>query len=33
MLHHVEIYVSQIEASHAFWANILAKIGWEQSGR
>jgi len=32
MLHHVEIYVSKIKASHAFWAPILAKIGWKQSG-
>ncbi|WP_223215930.1 VOC family protein [Rhizobium herbae] len=33
MLHHVEIYVSKLDASHAFWADILARIGWEQSGR
>lgn len=32
MLHHVEIYVSKIDASRAFWTNILAKIGWELSG-
>jgi len=33
MLHHVEIYVSSLDASHAFWANILGKIGYEESGR
>lgn len=32
MLHHVEIYVSKIDASRTFWTNILAKIGWEPSG-
>ncbi len=32
MLHHVEIYVSDIKASHAFWANILARIGYEETG-
>lgn len=31
MLHHVEIYVSNLDASHGFWANILAKIGYEKS--
>jgi catechol 2,3-dioxygenase-like lactoylglutathione lyase family enzyme len=31
MLHHVEIYVSNLDASHAFWASILAKIGYEVS--
>lgn len=31
MLHHVEIYVSRIEASRTFWTNILAKIGWKLS--
>ncbi|WP_081158139.1 VOC family protein [Ensifer aridi] len=33
MLHHLEIYVSNLDASHAFWANILAKIGYEETGR
>ena len=32
MLHHVEIYVSNIAVSHAFWKNILARVGWEESG-
>src|SRR5262245_33881201 len=32
MLHHVEIYVSILDASHAFWASILGKIGYEESG-
>ncbi|HEV2505193.1 MAG TPA: VOC family protein [Mesorhizobium sp.] len=32
MLHHVEIYVSDLEASHAFWANILVRIGYEETG-
>jgi len=27
MLHHVEIYVSNLERSHAFWASLLAQIG------
>lgn len=31
MLHHVEIYVSNLDASRAFWANILAKIGYKVS--
>lgn len=33
MLHHVEIYVSDLEASHVFWSGILAKIGYEEAGR
>ena len=33
MLHHVEIYVSNLSASHAFWASILGKIGYEETGR
>ncbi|WP_395382543.1 VOC family protein [Mesorhizobium sp. UC22_110] len=32
MLHHVEIYVSDLAASQAFWANILARIGYEETG-
>ena len=31
MLHHIEIYVSNLDTSHAFWTNILAKIGYEES--
>jgi catechol 2,3-dioxygenase-like lactoylglutathione lyase family enzyme len=31
MLHHVEIYVSKLNASRTFWINILARIGWEPS--
>jgi catechol 2,3-dioxygenase-like lactoylglutathione lyase family enzyme len=31
MLHHVEVYVSNIDASYVFWAQILAKIGYEES--
>lgn len=30
MLHHVEIYVSNLEISHAFWAGLLAQIGYEK---
>lgn len=33
MLHHVEIYVSNLDVSHAFWAPLLAQIEYEQSGR
>jgi catechol 2,3-dioxygenase-like lactoylglutathione lyase family enzyme len=33
MLHHVEIYVSNLDASHAFWASLLAQIGYEESDR
>lgn len=31
MLHHIEIYVSDLKISHAFWASILAKIGYQES--
>lgn len=33
MLHHVEIYVSNLEASRPFWTSLLAQIGYEESGR
>ena len=33
MLHHIEIYVSDLNTSHAFWSNLLAKIGYEVSGK
>jgi catechol 2,3-dioxygenase-like lactoylglutathione lyase family enzyme len=29
MLHHVEINVSNLGASHAFWSKILNKLGYE----
>lgn len=29
MLHHVEIYVSDLERSIAFWSPFLAKLGYE----
>ena len=29
MLHHVEIYVSNLERSIAFWTPFLAKLGYE----
>ncbi|KQT69724.1 MULTISPECIES: VOC family protein [unclassified Aureimonas] len=32
MLHHVELYVSDLDASLAFWANILGMIGYEKTG-
>lgn len=32
MLHHVEIYVSNLGASRNFWAGILARIDWRPSG-
>ncbi|HEV7306611.1 VOC family protein [Ensifer sp.] len=33
MLHHVEIYVSDLEVSHAFWTSLLAEVGYELEGR
>jgi catechol 2,3-dioxygenase-like lactoylglutathione lyase family enzyme len=33
MLHHIEIYVSNLNVSHAFWSKILQQIGYEQAGR
>ena len=33
MLHHVEIYVSNLEKSHVFWASLLGQIGYRQDGR
>jgi catechol 2,3-dioxygenase-like lactoylglutathione lyase family enzyme len=32
MLHHVEIYVSNLKVSQDFWSTLLAKVGYEQSG-
>ncbi len=31
MLHHIEIYVSNLNASHTFWSTILSKIGYTVS--
>jgi len=31
MLHHVEIYVSDLARSRAFWTELLGKIGYAQS--
>ncbi|MFG5383741.1 VOC family protein [Yoonia sp. R2-816] len=31
MLHHVEIYVSNLAASQAFWRGLLGQIGYTQS--
>jgi len=33
MLHHVELYVSRIDVSRAFWTGILTRTGWKQSAR
>ncbi len=33
MLHHIELYVSNLDASHAFWTSLLTQIGYEQAGR
>ncbi|UDF30795.1 UNVERIFIED_ORG: VOC family protein [Roseateles sp. XES5] len=33
MLHHIEIYVSNLDISHAFWTSLLGQIGYEESGR
>ncbi|KGM32088.1 VOC family protein [Inquilinus limosus] len=33
MLHHVEIYVSDLSASHGFWSTLLARIGYRETGR
>ena len=30
MLHHVEIYVSDLNASRAFWSGILTRIGYAE---
>lgn len=32
MLHHIEIYVSDLGASKAFWRNLLRRIGYRQTG-
>lgn len=33
MLHHIEIYVSDLDVSRAFWSALLAQIGYRESGR
>ncbi|WP_054308584.1 VOC family protein [Mesorhizobium sp. 1M-11] len=33
MLHHVEIYVSNLDVSRAFWTSLLAQVGYEESDR
>jgi len=33
MLHHIEIYVSDLEKSHTFWKNILGEIGYVEKDR
>ncbi len=32
MLHHVEIYVSNLDVSLNFWSKILERLGYEKSG-
>lgn len=32
MLHHVEIYVSNLAASKTFWRNLLRRVGYRQTG-
>jgi catechol 2,3-dioxygenase-like lactoylglutathione lyase family enzyme len=32
MLHHVEIYVSDLAVSRGFWSGLLAKVGYKESG-
>lgn len=32
MLHHVELYVSDLRATKSFWKNLLIHIGWKQTG-
>lgn len=32
MLHHIEIYVSDLAASRAFWSQLLGEIGYRESG-
>ena len=31
MLHHIEIYVSNVRTSHTFWTALLGQIGYEES--
>jgi catechol 2,3-dioxygenase-like lactoylglutathione lyase family enzyme len=33
MLHHIEIYVSDLGVSRAFWSTVLGRIGYEESAR
>jgi catechol 2,3-dioxygenase-like lactoylglutathione lyase family enzyme len=32
MLHHVEIYVSNLKVSRKFWKNLLANTGYKETG-
>lgn len=32
MLHHIELYVSDLDASHAFWKPLLDQIGYKETG-
>ena len=32
MLHHVELYVSDLKKTKSFWRNILEHIGYKQTG-
>jgi catechol 2,3-dioxygenase-like lactoylglutathione lyase family enzyme len=31
MLHHVELYVSDLEVTRAFWTDLLTRIGYQES--
>jgi catechol 2,3-dioxygenase-like lactoylglutathione lyase family enzyme len=33
MLHHIEIYVSNLDVSFRFWSALLAQIGYEENGK
>ena len=33
MLHHIEIYVSNVDVSFPFWSGLLAQIGYKESGK
>lgn len=32
MLHHIELYVSNLDASRAFWMPLLKQVGYEETG-
>ena len=32
MLHHIEIYVSDLAATKSFWRNLLKRVGYRQTG-
>ncbi|EMQ2878380.1 VOC family protein [Vibrio navarrensis] len=32
MLHHVEVYVSNLAVSRDFWTSLLSKIGYKETG-